>query len=373
MGSFYQLVYLSFFFFGMTAFSLLINSILLRFVKTLGTKNQPGAVVRWSEQTKPAIGGLTFFIIFFMSFSIFSVAFDTYNVFNSPKVIGLMVAATLAFVMGLTDDAYNTRPILKLMVQIICGVILFQTDSGIQFFENETLNAVLTCLWVVGIMNSINMLDNMDGIATTVTAFIVLSALGYIAIKGDISGFNFFLLLGILASLTGFLFFNWNPSSMYMGDTGSQFLGVILAYIGIHFCWNAESVAGIGGNGFAISALLAVFALPIIDTTVVTINRLRRGQSPFVGGKDHTTHHLSYHGYTDQKVAIIFTILSAFFGSTYLIMVAFVRSENAYLLSGTFFVPFFVVFVVLFRIAEKTAHRNTTESDSTKTNTDTQT
>jgi UDP-GlcNAc:undecaprenyl-phosphate GlcNAc-1-phosphate transferase len=363
MGSFYQVVYLSFFFFGMTAFSLLVNSILLRFVKTLGTKNQPGAVVRWSEQTKPAIGGLTFFIIFFMSFSIFSVVFDAYEVFNSPKIIGLMVAATLAFVMGLTDDAYNTKPILKLMVQIICGVILYQSNSGIEFFENPTLNAALTGLWVVGIMNSINMLDNMDGIATTVSSFIVMSALGYLAFQGDIDGFDFFLLLGILASLAGFLFFNWNPSSMYMGDTGSQFLGVILAYIGIHFCWNAESVAGVGGNGFAIASLLAVFALPIIDTTIVSINRLRRGQSPFVGGKDHTTHHLSYHGYSDRQVAIIFTILSALFGSMYLVFVSIADSENMSLISGTFFVSFFAVFVILFRITEKTAHHNIPDSD----------
>jgi UDP-GlcNAc:undecaprenyl-phosphate GlcNAc-1-phosphate transferase len=357
MGSLYTVIYLIFFFFGMSAFSLLINSILLRFVKTLGTKNQPGAIVRWSEQTKPAIGGLTFFIIFFMTLSVYSVLFNSNDVFNSRMLIGLMAAATLAFVMGLTDDAYNTRPILKFLVQIICGVILLQADSGISFFENKTLNDLLTIIWVVGIMNSINMLDNMDGIATSVSAFVVVGALGYIVMKGDITSVNFFLLVGILASLTGFLFFNWNPSSMYMGDTGSQFLGVILAYIGIHYCWNAESVSGVTGNGIGIAALLTVFALPIIDTTIVTINRLRKGQSPFVGGKDHSTHHLSYHGYSDRQVGIIFCVLSSIFVTAYLFLIYFLNNDNAMVILGIYFVSFLIVFVRLFVITEKNARK----------------
>ena len=173
------IILFTFFFCGMTAFSLLINSILLRFVKTLGTKNQPGAIVRWSEETKPAIGGLAFFIIFLISISAYSVAFDPNHVFSSAPILGLLVAGTMGFVLGLTDDAYNTRPVLKFTVQVICGIIFLVTGTKIDVFEYEILNSILTVVWVIGIMNSINMLDNMDGISTSVSAFIIIAALGY--------------------------------------------------------------------------------------------------------------------------------------------------------------------------------------------------
>ena len=347
----------SFFFFGITAFSLLINSIFLRFVKTLGTKNQPGAVMRWGMHTKPAIGGLTFFIVFFISFSVYSVIFDSHDVFDSQRIIGFMVAATLGFLMGLTDDAYNTRPILKLIVQILCGVILVVAGSRIDIFQNEYLNVALTIFWVVGIMNSINMLDNMDGIASSVTAFIIVAALGAMVIKGDTSNVDFMLLLGILASLVGFLFYNWHPSNMYMGDTGSQFLGVVLGYVGIHYCWNIElSSEAIGIPWGGLAALLTVFLLPLADTTVVTINRLRRGQSPFVGGRDHTTHNLSYYGYTDTQVAIIFCFASLVSVLGYFVLISKVHPNN-YWLIGVYFVYFLVVFLILFAITEKNARK----------------
>src|SRR5690606_15735039 len=135
-----------FFFLGMTAFALLINRVLLRFVKTLGTKNQPGAIVRWSEETKPAIGGLAFFIIFLISLCVYSIVFDPDNIFSSKSILGLLLAGTLGFILGLTDDAYNTRPFLKFFVQVTCGIILLFTGTTIDTFESETLNGLLTIL-----------------------------------------------------------------------------------------------------------------------------------------------------------------------------------------------------------------------------------
>ncbi|NEN25180.1 undecaprenyl/decaprenyl-phosphate alpha-N-acetylglucosaminyl 1-phosphate transferase [Cryomorpha ignava] len=346
-----------FFFLGMTAFALLINRVLLRFVKTLGTKNQPGAVVRWSEETKPAIGGLAFFIIFLISLCVYSIVFDPNNIFASKPILGLLLAGTLGFILGLTDDAYNTRPILKFFVQVLCGIILVITNTRIEIFENETVNSVLTILWVIGIMNSINMLDNMDGIATSVTSFILVAALGYIIIHNQFSNVDFLILLGILAALIGFLFFNWHPSKMYMGDTGSQFLGVFLGYIGIEYCWNAETLDRQSSPLFGIAALLLVFILPLADTATVTINRLRRGQSPFVGGKDHTTHNLSYLGFSDKQVGGIFCLIAAFSVIFYLLLTSFGNAQNSYL-SLICIVYFLVIFLLLFGIAEYNKRRN---------------
>lgn len=354
----YHITLYTFFLFGMTAFALLINSILLRFVKTLGTKNQPGAVVRWSAETKPAIGGLAFFILFLISFWVYSIVFDANEVFDSWPILGLLISSTMGFVMGLTDDAYNTRPFLKLSVQILCGVILALTGSHIELFDQTIYNQILTVVWVVGIMNSINMLDNMDGIAAVVSGFIVLAAICANLLTGNWASFDFVLLLGLLGSIIGFLFFNWNPSSMYMGDTGSQFLGIILAYIGIHYCWNVGTAEGTNSIFLSIGALLSVFILPLTDTTTVTINRLRKGQSPFVGGKDHTTHNLSYLGFSDRQVTLIFCFVSAAGLAGYLLILNEWGMQNP-IIAGVSAISFFaIVFSILFGITEYNKRKN---------------
>ncbi len=350
-NTFYLAILYTFFFCGMTAFSLLINSILLRFVKTLGTKNQPGAVVRWSEETKPAIGGLAFFIIFLISICVYSILFDPTHIFSSKPILGLLVAGTMGFLLGLTDDAYNTRPILKFTVQVLCGIILLVTDTRIEIFDQEILNGTLTILWVIGIMNSINMLDNMDGIATSVTAFILVAALGYIILHGQFGGVDFLILIGILAALVGFLFYNWHPSRMYMGDTGSQFIGVFLGYIGIRYCWNAETLAGDSSPLFGIAALALVFILPLVDTATVTINRIRRGQSPFVGGKDHTTHNLSYLGFSDKQVAALFCTIALISVVFYFLLVSMGTASNILIVSLSIAFPL-AVFLLLFGVTE---------------------
>ncbi len=117
-------------------------------------------------------------------------------------------------------------------------------------------------------------------------------------------------LIGVLASLLAFLRFNWHPSKMYMGDTGSQFLGVFLAAMGIIYFWNDPYNPNMQISGKLFSITVMTFILPILDTTVVVINRLSKGQSPFIGGKDHTTHSLAYLGLSDRQVAWVFVALA---------------------------------------------------------------
>jgi len=298
------------FFIGSVVFSLLINSIFLRFSRTLGIRDQQGPVIRWSAESKPALGGIAFYIIFLLSFTGYSTFYVDGNITDNSAFTGLLTTTAIAFIMGLADDAYNTRPVLKFCVQVLCGVILIATGTCIELFQTQWINYLITILWVVGMMNSINMLDNMDAITTVVSIGIILAALVYLYMHGATGDLDFFVLLGVLASLTGFLFYNWNPSKLFMGDTGSQFLGIFLAFVGIRFFWNAEDIAGnlYPTKQFVIAII--VFILPIADTTTVVINRLARGNSPFIGGKDHTTHHLSYLGLSDSQVALCFGGLS---------------------------------------------------------------
>ncbi len=287
-------------------FSFLINNLFLKFVKTLGIRNQDDTVIRWGSQSKPAVGGFSFYIIFLLSIIIYPIFFDSSQVFLNKQFIGILLAGMLGFLLGLADDAYNTRPLLKLFTQITCAIILLVTGTEITLSYVEIINYIITIVWVVGIMNSLNMLDNMDAISTTVSISIILSALTVMLFHQEYNSVYFIIMLGVMASLAGFLFFNWHPSKMYMGDTGSQFLGIFLAAMGIRYLWNAEPPSGDLISARNLFLPLIVFLMPIIDTTTVVINRMSKGKSPFIGGKDHTTHALAYLGLSDRQVALVF-------------------------------------------------------------------
>ena len=304
-NQYFYLVFGAFFLLSIV-FSLLINRLFLNFVKTLGIRNQNDTMIRWSSQAKPAVGGFSFYIIYLLAIVSFSIFFDSNKVFLNKEFIGILLATMLGFLLGLTDDAYNTKPILKLAAQITCGVILMITGTTINVSSSATFNSVATVFWVVGIMNSLNMLDNMDGITSTVSVSILLSALSVMIIHQDYESVYFMAMTGVMAAILGFLYYNWNPSKMYMGDTGSQFLGVFLAAMGIKFLWNAEAPSGDFISARNLLLPVIVFIMPIIDTTTVVINRMMKRKSPFVGGKDHTTHALAYLGFSDRQVALVF-------------------------------------------------------------------
>ncbi len=299
------------FFASAVVFSLMINILFLRFFKTLGIRNNAdGTVIRWGALSKPSIGGITFYIIFLFSLASYSILFEPNQNSYQLGFVGLILSCGAGFIIGLADDAYNTKPWLKFGIQLLCGVLLIATGICIDIFPNPILNYLLTLFWVVGIMNSINMLDNMDGITATVSIGIIANTIYRIIHNGDITNMHLLVLIGVLASLVAFLRFNWNPSKMYMGDTGSQFLGVFLAAMGIVYFWNDPYSNTNPATGKLMAATIMTFILPILDTTVVVFNRVSSGRSPFVGGKDHTSHSLALLGLSDRKVALVFVALA---------------------------------------------------------------
>lgn len=308
----YQFWIYSAFFIVVVAFSLVLNAILLKFSRSLGIREKEGTLIRWSNVSKPSLGGIGFYICFLISVCCYAILFEADAVFKNVETLGLIGVTGLAFLMGLADDAYNTKPVLKFIVQVLCGVILISTGNYIQTFPYEWLNYTITVLWVVGIMNSINMLDNMDGITSVASSFILITILMYMFLLNLTTQFEFIVILGVLGSIAGFLFYNWHPSKMFMGDTGSQFLGILLAALSIKFLWNSKGLEDTIVQSRQIVLVLLTFSIPIVDTTIVSVNRLRRKQSPFVGGKDHTTHNLSYLGLSDSQVSFVFAGIAAF-------------------------------------------------------------
>jgi UDP-GlcNAc:undecaprenyl-phosphate/decaprenyl-phosphate GlcNAc-1-phosphate transferase len=318
-------------FFVCFGFSLLINYILLRFAQNLGSRNKNDHQVRWNPNIKPSLGGISFYLVFLLSF-IFTVLFPGKAIGFNIQIIGILIASTLAFLMGLADDAFNTQPLFKFLTQLFCALVIIFSGHAIRVFENQFLDYILTILWVVGLMNSINMLDNMDGITTIVSICACVFMVAVNISLFNTGSYSTILNLGVLGALCGFLVYNFHPSRMFMGDTGSQFLGLFLSVMGIDNCWNNPTSQLLNGFPVANPIIVAlVFLLPLTDTITVVINRMRVGQSPFVGGKDHTTHHLFFRGITEKRIAVLFFLI----GITAVIL--------AYLLVVRFsFVLFFV-------------------------------
>lgn len=266
---------------------------------------------RWENQSKPIFGGISFYVIFLLIFLYYIFSFGISSL-SENHLLAYLLVITLSFFMGLADDLLNTSPYFKFGVQLINATILIFFGIYIDISSSQVFNYIVTYFWVIGIMNSVNMLDNMDSISTLITITILIGAfISIIFGNTQVSEFSIFVVIGTIGVLLSFLtFFNWNPSSMYMGDNGSQFIGSLLAIVGILVFWNSSGKP----SGFItikpIYVTVMVFLIPMVDTTTVTINRLVKGKSPFVGGKDHITHHLFYAGLTDKKVVLLLALIS---------------------------------------------------------------
>jgi UDP-GlcNAc:undecaprenyl-phosphate GlcNAc-1-phosphate transferase len=310
----YSIVFLLTFFVVSVFFSFLINWLFLKLSFNLGTRNNIELQQeRWSANIKPAIGGLSFFIVFLISISVIGLLPRENPFFLDKHLMGIMAASSLGFILGLADDAYNTNPLVKFIGQLSCAFILILSDVYIKAIGIPAIDFAITVVWVIGLMNSINMLDNMDGITASVSISIIIGLIVVIFVKEmHVNNFNLVMMVGVLGALAGFLYFNWYPSKIIMGDTGSQFLGVFLAACGIEYFWGYRDNTGeiFEFKQFVVPMLM--FIIPLIDTLTVVIRRLLRRQSPFIGGKDHTTHMLFYFGYNERQVTLILFFISLF-------------------------------------------------------------
>ena len=353
-----QQIYWALLFVAIFLFGYATHGLFLRFSRGLGVR-QPAALglERWSANVKPSVGGLTFFLCFSVSISLLPI--EGLNVLSELKRTSFTAACCLAFLLGLADDTYDTVPIIKFIGQVLCGLILCLGGIIIEFSGIEVIDYSLTIFWVIAIMNSINMLDNMDAITTSVSISVLIVAIIMAFLIVSPSLWVYPCIIGVLASLIAFLPFNWNPAKIYMGDTGSQFLGVFLAGLGVELFWNHR--ANYGGifqvQQFMIPVL--VFAVPIMDTITVFLRRLLRKKSPFIGGRDHLAHHLVYCGFSEQQVAVILFLLSIVFG---ILSLSFFFEQYPFNLSllgwsfvllNVFLIVFFVLQILYNRGAEK--------------------
>jgi UDP-GlcNAc:undecaprenyl-phosphate GlcNAc-1-phosphate transferase len=217
--------------------------------------------------------------------------------------LGLILPALAIAIVGLLDDIYQLPPwprfISQSAVGVITSFILYLSGSGVEIFDNQLLNSSATILWVVTIINALNFIDNMDGLATSISmvASLALFILSYINNQYLVAALS----LAIFASCLGFLFWNKKPASIYLGDAGSLYLGFLLAAISIRIDLDNDSAP------IRALVLILILAIPVIDTTQVVVSRITKGKSPFEGGRDHISHLLLNRGLSQRSVLFILT------------------------------------------------------------------
>jgi len=219
----------------------------------------------------------------------------------------ILIGATGVSFMGLADDRWGLRPLVKLIGQILAALLLYASGIYVGTFGHPVLNLLTTVFWVVYITNAINLLDNMDGLAGGVSAI----AAAFFALMCSFSGQALVgaLSVAVLAACLGFLFYNFNPASIIMGDSGALFLGFVLAAIGIklRFPANVTFVTWM--------VPVLVMGVPIFDTALVIVSRLRRRLNPLTTpGLDHTSHRLVAAGMTHREAVLTLYVVSFVLG-----------------------------------------------------------
>jgi UDP-GlcNAc:undecaprenyl-phosphate GlcNAc-1-phosphate transferase len=228
-----------------------------------------------------------------------SISIDIKNQF----FLGLILPSLAIAFIGLLDDLYQLPPWPRFIAQsgvgVITSLMLYLSEGGVQLFDNPWTNGFLTSLWVVTIINALNFMDNMDGLATSLSIVISLSLFILSHLNGQYLVAA--LCMAVVAACIGFLFWNRKPASIYLGDAGALYLGFLLAAISIRVDVNNDSEV--------IRALvpLLIFAIPVIDITQVIIGRVVKGKSPFEGGRDHLSHLLLNKGLSEGKVLTVLT------------------------------------------------------------------
>ncbi len=274
------------------------------------------------ESPVPYLGGLAIV-------SALSVAVLVVGVVRPPEsgfdeLAAVLGMALVLSVVGLLDDLRGLGPIVRLVVEAAAGVGVWAVGAGVHFAGSSTLNALVTVVWVVGITNAFNLLDNMDGLSGGVAAIAAGSIFTIAQVEGQ------FLVAALAATLAGcalgFLRHNFHPARIYMGDAGSLYLGFVLAYLSLKLRFGAP-------EDVTFLVPLLVLGVPILDTTLVTLARLRHGRSPFQGGRDHVSHRLVRLGLPVRGAVGTIYVTAASLGVIALV-VSRVDRTSAYLLAG---------------------------------------
>jgi UDP-GlcNAc:undecaprenyl-phosphate GlcNAc-1-phosphate transferase len=252
----------------------------------------------------PLMGGLAIYGALVLALVFFSPPFYLVE-------FGAILAGTTWLVLvGFVDDRSGMKPWVKMSAQAIAGLVLIAAGIQVRVFHNGLLDISLTLLWIVGITNAMNFQDNMDGLAAGITA--VASIFFFIMAVHEELSLVSSLAAALAGASIGFLLYNFNPASTFMGDMGSMVLGFLLAVLAIKLDFKVPASRQI----VTWMVPVVVLGLPIFDMGLVVFTRLRERRSPMKGGKDHTSHRLASLGLSHRVTVLILYGICAILGFT---------------------------------------------------------
>jgi UDP-GlcNAc:undecaprenyl-phosphate GlcNAc-1-phosphate transferase len=265
---------------------------------------------RWHTRATPLLGGVGIFVGLLVAVA---VGLATGAVHETAKLGGIIGGCAILFLAGLLDDVFNLGPLAKLGAQGAATALVLVSGVRVEIIGNKVLATILGVVWLIGLTNAFNLLDNMDGLAATLAAiacvFFTIDA--YTVHPSHLIAL---LSLGLCFGCVGFLRYNLRagkPARVFMGDSGSQVIGFALASLGLASSWT------VAGSTVATLLLpILVLAVPILDTTLVTVVRLLEGRPITQGGRDHTSHRLVYEGLSDLRAVVFLGVVSAALGLT---------------------------------------------------------
>jgi UDP-GlcNAc:undecaprenyl-phosphate GlcNAc-1-phosphate transferase len=287
---------------GLAAFAMsgLLTWPVRKLAIAIGAMDRPNLERKTQKEPVPYLGGVAIAItILIITYASIAANQPTAEKFTLASQV--LIPASILGLMGLVDDlkglAALPRLILQTIAAIVMSLILINTNTMGYAFGNTTVDTIVSILWIVGICNSINFFDNLDGGAAGTVAAATVGIFFIAFTQGQE-------LISALAILTagatlGFLMWNKSPAKIYMGDAGALFLGIILSTLTIRMN------PGLDPNWKSLVIPVILLAVPILDTTVAVTSRIYRGLTPFNGGKDHLSHRLVRIGFNHRIAAFI--------------------------------------------------------------------
>ena len=307
----------------------------------VGAMDNPTMDRKTQKEPVPYLGGVSIALtVSLITYASIIYSDNTKTTF--PLVTYLLLPAVFMGAMGLVDDLRGLQPIPRLIFQtivaVIVSIVLIQTKTIGTPLDNTFLVQIIVVLWIVGLCNSINFFDNLDGGAAGTVA---VSTLG-ITLIAYAQGQELIAALSVVTAgaTIGFLLWNKSPAKIYMGDAGALFLGIIVSVLtirlnpGINPLWNS------------IALLPMLLAVPILDTCIAVFSRIKRGISPFTGGKDHLSHRLMRKGISKRNTAYCLWAMQASFVALALVTYKWTASLGtpAIALAGAYWLGAFVWF-----------------------------
>ena len=288
----------------------LLTPLMRKIAIAINAVDSPNSDRKTQKEPVPYLGGISIAVgVLFASY--FALAYSEVTKTNLASASSVLIPAAALGVMGLIDDLKGLEPWPRLILQTIVGVIvagiLIATDTIGTPSQVFIVDAIVTILWIVGVCNSINFFDNLDGgaagtvVVITFFTFLIAYDRGQLMVSA--------LSIVTAGATAGFLIWNRPPAKIYMGDAGALFLGIIVAVLTIRLKPDIEP------NWKSLSIPLFLMAVPLLDTCVAVTSRLARGISPFTGGRDHLSHRLMRKGLQRRTAAITLWSLAGVYGT----------------------------------------------------------